>query len=63
MLKDTVANYWIIIIYNIIINHCMPREDEGANRINPLYRPYTHRNPSKVNFRSSLRSVAPRRVE
>ena len=30
------------------------REDKGAKRINPPYRPSTHRNPSEDIFRSSL---------
>ena len=35
------------------------REDEGK-RGNPPYRPYSHRNPSKVIFRSPARSSVPR---
>ena len=35
------------------------REDEGK-RGNPPYRPYSHRNPSEVIFRSPARSSAPR---
>ena len=31
--------------------------------MNPLYRPSTHRNPSKDIFRPSLRSVVPKGVE
>ena len=38
------------------------REDK-AQGINPPYRPYTPRNPSKDIFRSSLRSVVPKKVE
>ena len=38
------------------------REDKRAKRINPPYRLYTHRNPSKNIFRSSLTSVVPKRV-
>ena len=36
----------------------LPREDEGK-RGNPPYRPYSHRNPSEVIFRSPARSSAP----
>ena len=38
------------------------REDKRAKRINPPYRLYNHRNPSKNIFRSSLTSVVPKRV-
>ena len=31
--------------------------------MNPPYRPSTNRNPSKISFRPSLRSVVPKGVE
>ena len=48
--------------FQVKMSYICTREDK-AQRMNPPYRPYTHRNRSKDIFRSSLRSVVPKRVE
>ena len=51
----------IVSVVPVVPFRCwvLAREDEGK-RGSPPYRPYSHRNPSKVIFRSPARSSVPR---
>ena len=52
---------WMGSHFHAWIDYNGEREDKGAKRMNPPYAPYTHRNPSKDIFRSSLRPVVRKR--